>query len=192
VTTWVGVDPGARWTGIVTRGPADALVHQAVVDRLEVDPGSTRVTFTYLEAVARAVLDARSAGGEGTPVAVEDVVSPIGYEFVRPSDLVGLGVVVGCLIGYFPDAVLVRPGKHGARPLSTYPVELTTPGERAHATRRRTWSRPAPRNSEIRHARSAWDVAGAGPVNQKIAAAVTAAAAKTTPKPRRPRARKTT
>lgn len=172
MSTWVGVDPGARWTGVITRGPGDVLVSRRVVDRTKVDPDSTRVTPAYLDAVVEAVLAARDAGGTGTTVAVEDVVSPIGYEFVRPSDLIGLGVVVGCLLGRFPELVLVRPGKHGQRPLHTYPLELTTPAERAHATRAHTWGRPAPRNSDIRHARSAWDVAGAGPANQKITAAV--------------------
>lgn len=167
---WVGIDPGSRWTGVAARSADDDVLGHRVVDRLAVDPDSKTATPRYLEAVAAAVDIVYCETSEVAPTvrfAIEDVVGPVGYEFIRPSDLIGLGVVLGFLLCAYPDAVLVRPARHGARPLHTYPIELTTKGERAYATRANTWGRPAPKSAAIRHARSAWDVAGAGPATAR-------------------------
>jgi hypothetical protein len=162
---WIGVDPGARWTGIAARSYTDDVLGHAVVDRLAVDPDSKTVTPAYLEAIVEAIGVVTHDAGIDTHMAIEDIVGPVGYEFIRPSDLIGLGIVLGYLMRAYPEACLVRPAKHGTRPLHTYPLELSTPGERAYATRANTWGRAAPKSNAIRHARSAWDVAGAGPSN---------------------------
>lgn len=164
---WIGVDPGARWTAAVARSEQDEVIAMNVVDRLVIDPDSKHVTMPYLMAVDIALTEVWQRAGVDSRVAIEDVTAPIGYEFIRPSDMIGLGTVLGFLVGRWEDAVLVRPAKHGSRPFHTYPLELTTVGERRHATRANTWSRPAPKSSNIRHARSAWDVAGAAPSYEK-------------------------
>lgn len=164
---WIGVDPGARWTGIVARSDDDQVISYRVVDRVEVDPESKRVSMPYLKAVISAMDHVWALADWDVRFAVEDVVSPIGYEFIRPSDMIGLGMVLGWVLAHQPSALLVRPAKHGARPFHSYPEELSTPGERRYATRANTWGRPAPKSAAIRHARSAWDVAGAAPANAR-------------------------
>lgn len=192
--TTIGVDPGARWTGIVVRSSADLWWH-IVIDRDDCDgwPG-------YLDAVETGMQAAsREAHGGPDPVTwrVESVVGPVGYEFVRPADLIGLGITEGwvrrvvTVVDPWAQPVLVRPSGHGHKPLSTYPRALVTDTEARYADRHRSWHRPAGQNAVIRHARSAWDVAGPNWLTEQAALAVAQAGAEPTRHRRRPRRRAT-
>lgn len=60
-----------------------------------------------------------------------------------------------------------RPGatdRKGSQPLLSYPEALVTKKEMEFAVRERRMALPAPQNSDLRHARSAWDIARLAPV----------------------------
>lgn len=116
-----------------------------------------------MQAVVDAVFEL--AGDQQFYVAIEDVVEPnphLGLSNVgailRTSEVLGF---VRCK---FPYAVLVRPNRHGSQLLMSYPEELVTKREMDFAKRSGTLGRPAPQNSDLRHARSAFDIARAGSV----------------------------
>lgn len=148
----VGVDPGGRSTGVVTRH-ADRLLYAATVTR----DGTladylTEVTCTVTKAVACAVTDqAGTTDPIVTPiVAVEDLNEPtphLGLTNVR--GLIGAAEVLGAVLHAYPTAVLVPPGRHGSAPLDTYPPALVGARERQGT-------------GKARHVRSSWDVAGLG------------------------------
>lgn len=166
---WVGVDPGARHTGIVRRAGTD-LLDWTVIDREDVEPGATRPGRATFAAVA----DAIRVMADGGPVAVEHVRAPNphvrredGNSVIDPLDLIDTARLVGYLEAMLPDAVLVDPAKHGARELGSYPEQLVTPREKAAAIRRsgKLWvAIKARHNPPQCHWRAAWDVAAAGPV----------------------------
>jgi len=150
----VGVDPGGSWTGIVVRRGGDAVW----VDACHRGPSMTDAAwFGYLRQVLdAAVAEARSLAGGAGLVAVEDVVAPNPHVRVtNVGALLATAKVVGMVLTLHPSAVLVRPGGHGSAPLSSYPPNLVGGRERAGAGR-------------LKHARSAYDVAGAGLVQWRL------------------------
>ena len=172
MTATVGVDPGAKWCGVVVRDGADAVWWRVVA---ESDHG-----HRFLPACEAAVREAFTAAGTNPLVAVEDAVPPGGFrdgkkQFARPVDILALGRAVGWLhhavLLLTPRVVLVAPAGHGHRPLGSYPRVLVSDAEARSADRVRGWGRPAGQSSTLRHARSAWDVAGAGPVAARVDAA---------------------
>ena len=156
----VGVDPGAAHTGYIVRRRRE-LLYSEVFDR----PKSQTVE-RYGAAVA--VIVARVTGsifdGSAGIVGVERVTAPnVWHEgkkrLLDPSHAIGTaivagtvaGIVAGTAIGVFgaPATVIwVPPGHNGQGPLDAYPPELRpTRGKGAGGDR-------------LRHARSAWDIAG--------------------------------
>jgi hypothetical protein len=150
---WVGIDPGSRYTGIVARNGKQCL-HAAVIDAND-DPVTyrTRICQGYITALMT-FADDRDAS-----VAIESISAPKPFidgrkTFTRPADLITLGRILGYLEHALPHAVLVDPDHHGSRPWGTYPDELITAGERRTLQPLKT----AGQSSQMRHARSAWDV----------------------------------
>lgn len=158
----VGVDPGGRTTGIVAQVDGHPIFTSLVTRRDPARPyppgvdddGLARhireVAATVETAIAAAAMagDTRLAHLE-IVVAVEDIVDPnphLGVTALR--GLLDTAQVLGHLRGVYPQAVLVRPRRHGSGPLSTYPKTLIGPRESKGAGR-------------FRHLRSAWDVARA-------------------------------
>jgi hypothetical protein len=171
MTVWVGVDPGSRETGVVARSGRD-LIGWAVIDRNQTEPGAEqpgRVTLAEIEDTVRQFLDRDGA------VAVEEFLPPNphvtrknGRSTITLSDAMNTSRVIGWLLRAFPDAVLIDPAGNGSQLLAAYPRTLVSDREWAHATRRRTFNQPAPQNSAMRHARSAWDVAGAAAMADRL------------------------
>lgn len=144
-----GVDPGARWTGVVVRD-GDLLVRHELI-------GSAGLsTARYLAAVIDAM--------EFFPgwVAVEDLVEPTPHMgMTSVAGLIGTAQVIGAVLAIRDDAVLVAPGGHGATPdLSPGPVLDACMAEQYPAGLIGTRERGA-YQGRLRHCRSAWDVAGA-------------------------------
>lgn len=164
----VGIDPGTTTTGLAARDGTRLIGHLVV----EYDPAGT--WGEYADAVEIGVhhLLALCDGVGAKPlVAVEDLIDPKGYEFVHPRDLIASARLVGYLMRAFPGAVVVRPGRHGSGALSSYPRELVSTREASTADKDRTWHVPKVRKSStLRHARSAWDVAGAAHLTQAVTA----------------------
>jgi hypothetical protein len=189
--TWVGVDPGGRSTGIVVRHGYD-LLGWMILDRTDDDDEgrSIGVGAPTIQAVNAAITNALATAGPGAHLAVEGVTPPVGFkdgkrEPIDPRDTIATGVVLGGILAAHPDAVVVRPNSHGRGTLAAYPEGLITPAERRHGLNRK-----AGKSASERHARAAWDVAGAGPltlaaiIRHRQQALTAAAAGFTTRRPR--------
>jgi len=102
----------------------------------------------YLIEVRDTVAAALDIAGGDAVIAVEGVVNPSPHlGLSNPGGIIAAGMVLGAVLVGHPDAVLVRPGRHGSQALNSYPSELIGPRETTGA-------------GKLRHARSAWDVAG--------------------------------
>ncbi len=163
--TWVGVAPGGRSTGIVIRRDHD-LLGWMILDRTDdEDEGrSIGVGAPTIQAVNAAITTALGTAGPGAHLAVDGVTPPVGFkdgkrEPIHPRDTIATGVVLGGILAAHPDAVVVRPNNHGRGTLAAYPDALITRSERLHGL-----NRTAGKSATERHARAAWDVAGAGPL----------------------------
>ena len=178
VLVWVGVDPGHKDTGIVLRHGPNLISHHIVSRTSSEDlyPGrGVGVGPLYLQAVIEQVdrfmaigRASELTGAGGVRVAVEGLGRPSSHiggkpMMLDPATLIGAGMVLGAVLSEWPDAVVVPPGKHGGNLLLTYPAALVTPGEK-----RLGLNRPAGDSADIRHCRSAWDIAGAGPGTLRV------------------------
>lgn len=170
----LGIDPGGSATGLCLRnGEGELLAHSVLTRRrnspitdhirliLEavddlVEPDTAYVyRMSQAEPVARLPLIGRPNTEDpdvnrGTLViAAEDIVDPnphLGITALR--GLLDTALVLGGILGRWPDTVLVRPGRHGSQPLPAYPPQLAGPRESIGT-------------GILRHARSAYDIAGA-------------------------------
>lgn len=162
--TWVGIDPGGRFTGIVVRQGSELLGWMLI--RRELDEGALGVGPQYIAAVVGAVTNLKYAAGAA--VAVEALNAPTGFrngkrEPINPGHAMAAAMILGGVLAAFPHALLVPPGDNGAGSLSTYPDDLVTKRERIAGLNRKAGD-----SADIHHCRSAWDVAGTAP---RIAAA---------------------
>lgn len=157
----VGVDPGARSTGIVVVRGTDLLHHQVVTSTSEqLLPVSGTYRRNVLSALGAALLTAHGQRCNSL-VAIEGVVRPNwhmgGRAAADPTALIATAYMLGATTVYAHemgfDTLYVRPGKHGANPMACYPAPLVTDGER----RTRGWQARIG-TSEMRHARSAYDI----------------------------------
>jgi len=165
---WVACDPGGSHSGLVS------LIGVDVVDVFVLDRADDELIVDYARRVAdrlvamygrvERALTRRAAADEGevvndTAVALEGVV-PItphaGDKPINPTGLVYAAVVLGACAARFPNAAIVRPGRMGSNVLAAYPAQLVSDGER----RRVGWEMRVG-TGQLRHARSAYDVAQA-------------------------------
>lgn len=143
MTIFVGVDPGGTWTGLVARR-ADQLLDAAVLRRETGEPD-----IRWIGRIMQEIETLVAGGGASPVVAIESVVAPTGrLGMISLEGLLGAAMVFGAVLGEYPEAVTVSPGGHGSAVLAAYPPGLRAGGETAGTGRRR-------------HARSAWDIAGA-------------------------------
>lgn len=152
----IGIDPGGRWTGLVVR-QGSRLVDFDVLESTHAPRELPTMAYVYdvIAWVANRSAEVLAALGVPAQIAAEGMKVP---EFrrgaptgernrVRPEAVMGLVMVYTGVRVAFPDSVEVAPGGHGEGPLSAYPAELV--GRERKGT------------GILRHARSAWDVAGA-------------------------------
>ena len=158
MTTWLGIDPGGRETGIAVRR-GDRLLAWAVTVRRGQD---TTPPADYVAAVAIDALAALADAG----VAADDPALRVASEDVRywpgrsghhcpacrgthvparnMTGVLGAAIVHGAILARWPATVIVPPGQgHGGLHGLAYP-EPIRPSGRGH--------------DRARHARSAWDV----------------------------------
>jgi hypothetical protein len=167
--TAVGIDPGARWTGLVLRdelrpingatvgprSPAGELEPSRIEDVFKSDPAKfvarvRRYTLQVCDVVDQLVTLGKKETGDVPVIAVER------YEYnhrkmAGVSWLVPMLVVQGILVRY-PDARLVKPSQVGD--VASYPHGLRG----KHPERWLVKDEPTNRRG---HEQSAWDVAGA-------------------------------
>jgi hypothetical protein len=172
--TWVGIDPGSRTTGIVARN-GNTLAGYLLIDRATTEPDTDRPGLPTMRAIVEAVAQLTDPATCG--IAIEDLLTPNphvnrknGNAVIAVGPMLDVREIIGYLRCVWPDAVLVRPDRHGSMPLASYPDALVSPRERAHAIKHRTLAAPAPQSATLRHARSAWDVAGAAAIHARIEA----------------------
>lgn len=142
----VGVDPGSRNVGLVVR-QGQALLRGTVLVR---DDEPKIPGVAWLREVRSVVQEYRTVACQADPeflLAIEGLNDPIPQMgIVAVAYLIGTAMVFGDLVDRYPGTVVVPPGKNGAGPLEAYPPPLRLPPK-----------------ARTKHARSAWDVAGAAP-----------------------------
>lgn len=156
MTIVLGIDPGGAATGLVLRDGARVAGHD-VVERRKL------TEVAYLSEVTRSVV---GMAGHAELVAVEGLVAPVAYingkkQLLHPESFMGVCTAFGwvmCVLSVVLDLepVVVRPNGHGSRHEALgvdvrrlYPAALIGPREGPAGT------------GILRHARSAWDIAGA-------------------------------
>jgi hypothetical protein len=167
----VGVDPGSRDTGIIVRW-SDIVVDHLIVHRVADEAPDHGIGPIYLRSIQDGVramwsVAIRYDAGKGSRpdlvvTAIEAVNVPKGFaggkkRFVAPKDSIALGIAFGAALTAVEGAVVVPVGGNGYGVLSSYPDALISAAERRHGV-----NREAPQNSNLRHLRSAWDVAHRG------------------------------
>jgi hypothetical protein len=161
--TVIGVDPGARETGLVLGQWAAGrltLTDHRVVRRVDARPVLDVPTAYLAELVAK--LRSWTTGGPGL-VAIEGVTVPHPHGrrgLISPAAPMATAVVFGAVLGQaWPWPVtVIAPAQHGKLPAGCYP-----PGIRG---------RPGGKGADrLRHCRSAWDVARAAAAQTRVTAA---------------------
>ncbi len=172
----LGVDPGGDSTGFAVRAGDRVLAHAVVArDGDETGPRGLGIgpprPGSYLSDVAETLAEL-AAEHDPDVVGIEGLVKPNphanrrnGSSIIDVRPLLATALVLGHLAARCPAAVWVPPGGHGSLLLAAYPAELITPGERRHGL-----NRAAPQNTPLRHARSAYDVAGAASLLARLRA----------------------
>ena len=168
MTVWVGIDPGARNTGVVAMRGRDILWAKVFTN-----PGPLIPEPAYLVGTADAIYG-RVAGafwgeigedlprfaGEDLPrFAIEGVSAPKGFAGgkrspLNPEAIIGAAATFGALVATFRDAIIVPPGGNGSKPMGAYPRELVSAAEQ----RKPGWAGRVGESSNARHMRSAYDV----------------------------------
>lgn len=149
--TVMGIDPGARYTGIVVRDNDEPLYSGIFVRPIEMS-----ATDWALECRTRSLEVFHEY--KPTHVALEGISDPKGFykgqqAAINPKDIIRTATVLGGLVITWPEAIIVEPGGNGDRHESFYPDALNKrrpkdlPGSNKGANTRK-------------HEKSAYDVAG--------------------------------
>lgn len=159
---WIGVDPGARFCGVILRLGLDCLGSRTVErEEDETEIGVGPIFWAEISRSITALAGASVKGGYGAPrVAIEGVRAPGGFrdgkkQFAKPVDILALGATFGAIYNEHPDAVIIAPESNGRGMLAAYPENLVTRAEARLGLRRE-----ARMGSKVSHCRSAFDVAG--------------------------------
>ncbi|MDV8005021.1 hypothetical protein [Rhodococcus sp. IEGM 1318] len=153
--TVLGIDPGARATGLCVLSGDQILAHRTITSEGDYFPAQR---LYVRDVVTTAVLlhDLH----EAELIAIETINRPSwhmkGRAAVDPTALLATAEILGAILG-FPwtnHVIQIRPNKNGSQPLGTYPGVLVSPGER----RKAGWEARIG-GGQLRHARSAYDVA---------------------------------
>lgn len=153
--TILGVDPGARETGLVVVDGDQVLAHDVVVADGKLDPQNP-VDLAYLDRIRRHAETLLAVAGVGhalDAIAIEKIGAPNPHlGTTNAAGAIACAAVIGELhawAAHFGDVVpvmLIDTAGHGRELLQTYPSVLVGPNE--------------PKGTGIlRHARSAYDVA---------------------------------
>ena len=182
----LGIDPGARGSGIVLVDTATREVLDARTIRRPDEP-LVQVSPGHLAAIVDAIFTTCASNGDPAKrpdlIAVEGVVEPSphanranGRATTNVGAILATSIVLGTVLAaassaLCPPLVVIRPGRNGSQALGTYPPELVAPGERRDSKTpsggRIPWQvRPAGKGA-LKDQRSAFDVAMQAPITYR-------------------------
>lgn len=148
----VGIDPGARYTGVVVRD-GDAVLHASTLVRPKDMSGTDWAVMVVAE-----VQQILKEFPRTIPVAIEGISDPKGFHHgkraaINPKDIIRAGIVLGALVATWPKAEIVPAGGNGSQHYTHYPASLIG---------RRPADLPGSTNGAGTrdHEQSAFDVAG--------------------------------
>lgn len=151
-TPVIGIDPGARYTGVVVRD-GDAVLHSSTIVRPKEMNGTDWAVMVVAE-VQKILRDFPRT----IPVAIEGISDPKGFHHgkraaINPKDIIRAGIVLGALVATWPTAEIVPAGGNGSQHYTHYPASLIG---------RRPPDLPGSTNGAGTrdHEQSAYDVAG--------------------------------
>jgi hypothetical protein len=148
----IGIDPGARYTGVVVRD-GDAVLHASTLVRPQEMNGTDWAVMVVAD-VQKILRDFPRT----IPVAIEGISDPKGFHkgkraAINPKDIIRAGIVLGALVATWPTAEIVPAGGNGSQHYTHYPSSLIG---------RRPADLPGSTNGAGTrdHEQSAYDVAG--------------------------------
>lgn len=163
----LGVDPGAKYLGLVAR---DRVGELGWVETFTGDfPDTTSWVLACVDRIAHITSQVPVIA-----IAVETITSPKGFRDgvrapINPGHVARAAAVYGAVLGRWPDAIAVAPAGNGSKPADYYPVSLVG---------RRPKDLPGVSHRGVRtrnHEQSAFDIAGHAwqnpPLPQSVGAA---------------------
>lgn len=166
----LAADPGGRWTGLCVRSGRDVLAHEVLTrDADEDGPRGIGVGPVYIGQVVDRYAELAAQYGVELR-ALEGLRKPNphnrrrdGNSLIDVTGVLGAAAVYGGILRAYPDATVIPPDSHGSKVLGAYPLELVGPRERTGANwKLRTGT------GTLRHARSAYDIAGAADLHARM------------------------
>lgn len=149
----IGIDPGARYTGVVVRD-GDVVLHSSTLVRPATMESGTEWALTVIAEVEMILKDFPTM----IPIGVEGVNDPKGFHHgkraaINPKDIIRAAIVLGAVVAHWPRAIVVPPGGNGSQHYTNYPADLIG---------RRPADLPGSTNGAGTrdHEQSAYDVAG--------------------------------
>jgi len=120
----IGIDPGARYTGVVVRD-GDAVLHSSTLVRPQEMISGTDWALSVIDQIAIILKDFPSS----IPVSVEGISDPKGFHqgkraAINPKDIIRAGIVLGAVVAAYPKAIVVPPGNNGSMHYSNYPAAI--------------------------------------------------------------------
>jgi hypothetical protein len=120
----IGIDPGARYTGVVVRD-GDAVLHSSTLVRPQDMSSGTEWALSVVAQIQEIMKDFPIT----MPIAVEGISDPKGFHqgkraAINPKDIIRAGIVLGAVVAIFPKAIVVPPGNNGSMHYSNYPASI--------------------------------------------------------------------
>lgn len=122
-TPTIGIDPGAKYTGIVVRD-GDVVLHSSTVVNVD-----DLAPLEYARAVVAFVIKEVVLTNPDYPIGIEGISDPKGYNRgkrapINPKYVMRMAAVAGALAAAFPNAYTIPPKGNGSQHISQYPEVL--------------------------------------------------------------------
>lgn len=152
----IGIDPGARYTGVSVR---DLSENKILLSSTYVKPEETYI-FSWANELAETIQREVVEKFPEAKIGIEGISDPKGYSNgkkspINPKHIIRAGIVAGALSMKFSDAVIVPPGRNGSS-RTGYPDAL-------NGRRPKDLPGTAKGAGTRNHEKSAYDVAGEVP-----------------------------
>lgn len=158
----IGIDPGGKSTGIIAATATNRLNGLLAAVTVQANArGNQLPDGYYLQEVENTILEMIDVHGQDRDVliGIEGISHPNPHMgLANIMALLATAAVYGHVLGVWPQTVVVEPGHNGSQSMLTYPEPLRAkPGGKGH--------------DNLRHKRSAWDVAQKAILGTRVRAA---------------------